>query len=883
MNMWKRSRCQWILGLCVAAMVSFPNSVRGEADQLQSLLDQIPADETMKYGAILGKLITPKGEHIQSLCNRLVPPGEGDDTQARFALHGLASYVNRPGGESDRQIYVRVLAECLKRDLPAAVKDFLIRQLHLAGGKESIDVLSPFLCHKELYEKAVQALVAIGSQEAVEALRTAVPEVSGVAKTHLLHALGVLRDEEALDLFLANVHSDNLDLRLACLHGLANLGDPAARRTFLEAIESEDAYERAKSIGWTLLFTRRLSEEGHRSLAAKLCRKLIRKARASGEVHVECSALFGLADVSGGDAVEDLLSAVDRGDLILRTAILSRLVEMEQEDVTKQLVKKLSKSSPKLQSEILAVLGKRRDPEAVPAVLDALESPDPSVRLAAIPVSASLAGVDALPGGLLDMLAEGNEDETEATQHAILSIPGQETMNWVAGALKVTQSEAMKIRCIEILAKRASRSHLDLMVAGATDSSQEVRKASAKALGELGGRLHLSALIPLLEEDEVRNVAEKAVSSITTQLPVDRRSTPILSAMPSASTEGRCSLIRILGRNGDPKALSAVREALRSSNEELRDAAVRALADWPNEEVMDDLKSLAQKAEGETHRILAFRGYANLLSKDSKLNPQKKVELLETAMSFAPRADEKKVILGHLGNLSEKSALLMAASCLEEEALLEEAAVACVHIAKSCLGEDPQTSSRIMESVLDRAKNEDTLKKARSLLADLNKAGTYIAQWIGAGPYKEGSKGAQELFDVPFPPEKEDSKDVAWKEVSIEAADDALRVDLIKSLGPGSNCVGYLKTKIFVPAAQEAILAVGSDDGVKVLLNGEVVLAKNEMRSYVTDQDEVKVQLGKEWNTLLLKVAQGGGDWRGSARLYGLDGKMIPGIQIKAE
>jgi len=880
--MWKNSRCKWTLGLYAAAILSFANAAKGDGDPVRSILDQIPSGEPREAGAVLSALITPDGKRIQSLCERLVPPGEGDDTKERFALHGLAIHVMRPGGEGDRRVYVKVLAETLEKDLPVPVKDFLIRQLHLAGQDESVDALSAFLDHEQLYEKAAQALVAIGSERAVQSLRSAVPEAQGQAKVHLLHALGVLADQESLDAFLANVHSEESDLRLACLHGLANLGDPAARRIFLKAIESEDAYERAKSIGWTVLYAKRLAEEGHRSLARKLCKKLMRKGRASGETHVECSGLFGLADVAGGEAVDELLSAVDKGNLVLRTAVLSRLAVMEEEAVTEELVKRMSKSSPELQSEILGVLAKREDPMAIPAVLDSLKSPHPSVRLAAIPVSASLAGVKALPSGLLDMLDEGG-DEAKAAREAILSVPGREAMNWVAGALKAARSAEMKVPCIEILAERASRPHLDLMAAGTRDPSPEVRKASAKALGELGGRSHLPDLIVLLEEDELRSAAEKAISSITTRLPEDRRSAHILSAMPAASTEARCSLLRVLGRNGDPKALSTVREALRSSNQELKDAAVRALADWPNDEAIGDLLALAKNAEQETHRILAFRGYADLLSKDAGLQPEEKARRLGQAMSFAPREDEKRVLLGHLGRMSNKEALLLAASCLEEEKLKEEAAVACVNIAKALLGEDPQTCADIMETVLAEATNEDTLKKARSLLADLNKAGTYLAQWIGAGPYKKDGKSAEELFDVPFPAEEKASKEVPWKDVSVESSGDALRVDLIQALGPGANCIGYLKTRVFVPQAQEAVLAVGSDDGIKVILNGETVLSKNEMRSYVADQDEVKVRLDKEWNTLLLKVTQGGGDWRASARLYGLDGQRIEGMRVKAE
>ncbi len=60
---------------------------------------------------------------------------------------------------------------------------------------------------------------------------------------------------------------------------------------------------------------------------------------------------------------------------------------------------------------------------------------------------------------------------------------------------------------------------------------------------------------------------------------------------------------------------------------------------------------------------------------------------------------------------------------------------------------------------------------------------------------------------------------------------------------------------------------VGSDDGIKIWLNGKVVLAHNTMRPFVKDQDQVEVKLVKGENRLLLKVTQNNQGWGVAVRV----------------
>jgi hypothetical protein len=95
--------------------------------------------------------------------------------------------------------------------------------------------------------------------------------------------------------------------------------------------------------------------------------------------------------------------------------------------------------------------------------------------------------------------------------------------------------------------------------------------------------------------------------------------------------------------------------------------------------------------------------------------------------------------------------------------------------------------------------------------------------------------------------------------------------------------VAYLKTNISSDREQKAMLEVGSDDGVKVWVNGKLVHGNNAARPVKQGDDKVKIDLKQGSNVVLMKITQGGGDWACCARLVDADGKKIRDVQVNAE
>ena len=66
----------------------------------------------------------------------------------------------------------------------------------------------------------------------------------------------------------------------------------------------------------------------------------------------------------------------------------------------------------------------------------------------------------------------------------------------------------------------------------------------------------------------------------------------------------------------------------------------------------------------------------------------------------------------------------------------------------------------------------------------------------------------------------------------------------------------------------------GSDDGVRVWINGELVHTNPSYRAAEPDLDRVSVRLNKGWNKVLLKVLQGAGGWGYYVRFADPEGEL---------
>ncbi len=110
-----------------------------------------------------------------------------------------------------------------------------------------------------------------------------------------------------------------------------------------------------------------------------------------------------------------------------------------------------------------------------------------------------------------------------------------------------------------------------------------------------------------------------------------------------------------------------------------------------------------------------------------------------------------------------------------------------------------------------------------------------------------------------------DGTKLTWKKLTPE---DGL-VDFMDGASHGDldYCIGYAWTEIEVANDTDAWLGIGSDDGMKLWLNGEIVVDQWVQRPSRLDDDVVPLRLKKGANQFLIKIQNMKGQWSFTARL----------------
>jgi HEAT repeat protein len=148
-------------------------------------------------------------------------------------------------------------------------------------------------------------------------------------------------------------------------------------------------------------------------------------------------------------------------------------------------------------------------------------------------------------------------------------------------------------------------------------------------------------------------------------------------------TAKRCLLYRTLGKIGDDSSLTLLRAALKDEREDIRDAAVRALVEWPNTTPQEDVLSIARSSESLVHRVLALRGFVRMVGLNKYRAPESAVRSLQAALDLAARPEEKILVLGVLPDFACPEALALAESLLSVEGVQAEAEIAVARIKES--------------------------------------------------------------------------------------------------------------------------------------------------------------------------------------------------------
>ncbi|MBM3878782.1 MAG: hypothetical protein FJ387_03545 [Verrucomicrobia bacterium] len=650
-----------------------------------------------------------------------LPQLEYGQDQSALAALDLAVRAAHRDPDLRRDLEARLI-QVLTGPASAAAKDYACRQLKLIATAASVPALTQLLADPQLSSLARYTLESIPEAAVDQALCAALPGLAGRPQLGAIGTLGERRAAQAVPSLLPVLQGPDLRAAAAAATALGKIATPEAATALATARTTVHEALRATVDCAAIDAAHRLLAAGNSAAAAKLFQELF-LAHTTG--HIRLAAFQGYAASQGDDALGVLFAPLTglknrpQGELEARLA--GRLLaEWTWLKIPSGYLNGLATDAlaPRAKVILLGALKTRGDPGARTAVLSALSSPVAEVRLAAIETLGVLGTAADIPP-LASVAATGPAPERQIALQSLASLPGSAVHEQVVNLLADTPP-ATRAVLLRTLATRGATDAAAAVVKYVGDEDRGVRQAALEAAGLVGG---VSEIPPLVQQlaaastEAQRETLGDALVSICSR--ARQQSSPtILESYQTAQPASRPVLLRVLSSVGGSEALATVRAATRDSSPEVQDAAIRALADWADPAAAPDLLELVRTADNSALRTLAFRGYVRL-GRESEAPADAKVKLLDNALAVAQTVNDRRLVLGALGDVRSLAALRLAAQQLDQPDLADEAGAAVVKIATLLEPPDKAEASAALEQVLKSARAKSVLDDARRQLRGL--------------------------------------------------------------------------------------------------------------------------------------------------------------------
>ncbi len=754
------------------------------------------------------------------------------------------------------------LVHILDSDAAYDAKQFACRQLALTATEQHIPALVRQLSNEKMTHMALYTLAHIDSPQVDRALVLALKRATGNARLGIVNMLGKRRCADAVKPLGKLMISGDEGISVAAIRALGHIGTDAAYSQFLLYDVADDP-PRRHSHARAMAFAHANLDLADRFLADGKIKRAERQYRLASDrhnpAHIRAAGLKGLVATireQAGPFVSQTLRS-DNKQLYGMAASIVRTVP--EKKTAETFAGGLRELEPNVQVMLINALGARSDGASLDIVRTACENHNVAVKEAALRAIGEIGDESCIP-----LLIECDADDSLA------NLRGENVNAVLIDRLLNSTSTEKVVICRALLRRNASEAAPALVDAARTGDSS-VRTEALKALHSLAGREQMQALVDLIfvVDPSQADQVGRTMATVARRSSMHQECTQVILSRydRAANADQRVALLLTLGGLGHEQALPVLRETLRDGNSQLRYAAIKALSSWPDAAPSGDLLDVAGSAGNRSHRVLALRGSIDLMDA-AELPADRKLAHYQRAMQIARQDAERKKVLSVLAGIDALDAFQMATSHLDNPSLGNEAALAACRIGQRIYTAQGHRIRAGLERITQADVDESTKQQAREILQNINEVKLYVTDWEVSGPYVQRGKDYSQLFDIRFAPEINGGRDARWRR--MPAGSDLARpwyLDLLKALNGGEQRVAYLRTKLKWPVEQRATLHIGSDDGVKLWINGKLVHANNIARGYAPDQDSAAVTFKKGENTILMKITQNNLPWGASLRI----------------
>ncbi|MFN0137322.1 MAG: HEAT repeat domain-containing protein [Phycisphaerae bacterium] len=805
-----------------------------------------------------------------------------DRAKSQLALEAMCVHASRPGSDAER---VALCSELCRRIGPGnstVARVWILRQLERIAGSESVETISALLAERDVIirDLARRVLQACPAPAAGKRLRDMLAQTSDDdMRAAIIDALAARGESDSCGVVREFAASGDPGVKAAAIAAIAATCDAAAIDELI-ALARGEGETQAHATAALLRLCERASVAGKTDAAARGFEHVYQNQKRANDRIAGLRGMLSTVPTKALPIALDLLCAEDA--TLPQMTVAALLLDVKGEAAGAAIAERFAKCGPSGQAAIVATLAARGDSSATTTARTAIASEHEPVRVAALAALGRYAEASDVPT-LVRIATEGTADEKKAARTALASAPTirQGILDNLV-PLKGEQRAAL----LRALGDRQDRDAVHTLMSFAEEFDPIVVTAALDALGEVAGDVEAAKLVTILTklQGPTRDVAERTCVRVISRNPdVIRRVEPLLQAIHSGEVADHPSLLRVLGKLGGSAAFEALRLASQDPDAASVDAAVRGLAEWQSIEAIDALFGIALEAGTEVHRTLAIRGLVRLLKLPSDRTLDSTLQMVQRLLTGSKDMAEQRMLASALGEIPHLGALGVVRKMQGVEAIKDDVALAMVGISRGIAAENRALSIATLQEIQGGSFAEPVIEAARKALELIEQNAGSIGMWSFAGPFRTEGKKAEEVFDTGYPPEVPGAGGIEWKPLGARSKDNPWLFDLtrIESAG-GARCV-YVRTKVWSDTKRDARLELGSDDGVKAWLNGDIVHKKWAGRAVKAGDDKVAVELKEGWNVLMLKIGQDSGGWGFTCAVRGPGGEALEGMRVSVD
>ena len=458
---------------------------------------------------------------------------------------------------------------------------------------------------------------------------------------------------------------------------MGKIGTPECAQALAAAADKIPAAARPTFCDGYLLCADRLAAAGKAAEAHAIYQRFAKPAEARA---VRQAAFHGLLCTAGDKKEELVVALLTTGDADARAIASGHLGSLSSGALC-TLVGKMAGLPTRPQAALLTALAAHGEKSALPAVLEATKSQEPAVRLAAFEALAQLGDASAVPALIAAMTTE-NPGAAALARRSLVWLKDPAAEERIMAALE--NAEVSRAELIGVLAERQCKAAVPVFLKAAAGADEDSRNRAVAALARLAGPSDVPAMLGLVLKTRKgvdRDNVEKAVMLVCQRIPDPEKRADAVLAAAGEDDSAKSELLPLLGRIGGRKSLEAIRAAIDGKDAQINEAGVRALCNWPDATVADELLRIAKSAAQDTHRQWALRAFVRVIALPSETPPAAKLALLKQAMPMAARDEDRTLILERAAAVRTLETLRFVAPYLDQPALAQAACKTIVELA----------------------------------------------------------------------------------------------------------------------------------------------------------------------------------------------------------